>query len=796
MQQNIFKAALAGLLHELEAERNGTIIAELILGDWCDDVSKEIVGHARQLVAGNQFNQQHASLESIFTAVRLPVSSTKACTPPDLAKKHIHLKPLSIEEHVLFPHDKPDNPEARQKLWDKFLQDAKQLKTPLENDKDENLQEAYLNNLLNLVQRYFWCVPSRYYAEPNVSIYDHSRMTAAIAACLAGRNPLPSLNSSDEVALLVGGDISGVQNFIYTITSQGATSGLRGRSMYLQLLTEVTCRYLLDQLGLPLTNVIYAGGGHFYLLAPIGCEDVLKDARKYISQVLLHHHGGDLYLALEHVTIKANKLQNKAFSELWQDELGKALQRAKHQQFSELDKDDMFKLFAPQEHGGNEDKECSVCNREHLDTETKPDEEHRKCPVCRAFEELGKDLRKAQFMCLDRLTACSQFAENDPPGDYSIILSNFGYRVKLLDSLHEAVNLESKFQHRFFLALNDEALVDLRPTTNQTTGRLMLVNVTPILKYEEHKELSKTITDLPHYDSVKPFEALAKQSTGINRLGILRMDVDNLGKIFSKGLGDNSNLQRVATLSFSMKLFFEGWLENIAREVNQNAPQNKGKIGEQKHDLIYSIYSGGDDIFFVGAWDLMPVLAHHISQNLTEYAGGHPDIHLSGGIALVPQKYPLYQAADDAGDAEKKAKGKRPSGSEKNALTFLGQVIPWEIFANVESEKNKLQNLVESNKVPRALLQRLIQLQIAYNKVATERAEEGQEDQVYWGPWHWQSAYSLIRMARQRNKTKNEIDDLYYALHLDKFRYIEQLGLAARWAELLLRNEHKTKKGA
>jgi CRISPR-associated protein Cas10/Csm1 subtype III-A len=110
-------------------------------------------------------------------------------------------------------------------------------------------------------------------------------MTAALAACLAemDTNNLEALLASvrrefrgeasaqdvevlnQPVALLVGGDISGIQKFIYTISSKGAARMLRGRSFYLQLLTEALLRYTLVELGLPYSNVIYSGGGHFYL---------------------------------------------------------------------------------------------------------------------------------------------------------------------------------------------------------------------------------------------------------------------------------------------------------------------------------------------------------------------------------------------------------------------------------------------------------------------------------------------------------------------------------------------------
>ncbi|MDW8101235.1 MAG: hypothetical protein RML36_17335, partial [Anaerolineae bacterium] len=59
------------------------------------------------------------------------------------------------------------------------------------------------------------------------------------------------------------------------------------------------------------------------------------------------------------------------------------------------------------------------------------------------------------------------------------------------------------------------------------------------------------------------------QSKGIQRLGVLRMDVDNLGKLFAEGFGENATLSRVAALSFAISLFFEGWVEVLAERVGK-----------------------------------------------------------------------------------------------------------------------------------------------------------------------------------------------------------------------------------
>jgi hypothetical protein len=123
----------------------------------------------------------------------------------------------------------------------------------------------------------------------------------------------------------------------------------------------------------------------------------------------------------------------------------------------------------------------------------------------------------------------------------------------------------------------------------------------------------------------------------------------------------------------------------------------------------------------------------------------------------------------------------------KNALVFLGEVIPWDKFGYVKEKQEQLADLVESKKAPRQLLQRLQQL---YQEFAAERKKQvqrGRTLKLYWGPGQWHSAYSLSRLAQQNKQVEDEILGLRNELYLDRFSNIQWLGLAARWADLLTR---------
>ncbi len=837
MQDDVFKAALAGLLHDVgkfaqragelgtrtwdgEAEKDykyqhalysGDFVEKYVPKQWREGLSgparhhrpqthhDRVVALADYLSAGERADDRRdhpKQLQSIFCSITgLKDENYKAISTP--AAKYLPLKKLAIEKEVIFPVDTINDAHGTYKeLWDEFTREATALKTAFEQNGAD--QAAYLESLLNLMQQYTWCIPSAYYkAVPDVSLYDHSRMTAALAACLVG---LPEdqvqawrdKEATDEpVALLVGGDISGVQKFIYTITSAGATSGLRGRSMYLQLLTEVIARYLLDTLGLPLTNIIYAGGGHFFLLIPADVAEALALAQRHISRVLLHHHQGDLYLAVAYQPVTADQFKTGKFYGCW-DALQKRLQRSKERKFAELDGDLYGLIFTPKEHGGNEETFCAVCQREHPETKKRKDEEKAKCPTCYEFEELGKKLRQADYLTLEQIDPAPLPSMEQPPGDWQDVLSHFGYRALISEDLPSGWGKE--VIRRTVLAIDDTALKRITPGPEQAVGRRLLVNVTPILTESEYAELRlpqnrNKIDQLPVPGSVKPFEIMAWQSRGIKRLGVLRMDVDNLGQILSQGLGhDNFTLSRMATLSFSISLFFEGWVTQIAARINAQG-QQADRVVKNPGGLIYSIYSGGDDLFFVGVWDLMPLLAQHINADFGLYTGSHPGFHVSGGIALIPEKYPLYQAAEDAAAAEGKAKSKRRDRGEKNALNFLEQTILWNKFAEVQQRQEKLAELVTTGGAPKDLLQRLLKLYKEFDDARKEQEKQGEEFKTYWGPGQWQGAYSLTRLAEQNKKAKEQIEEIRDALHLENFTQIEWLGLAARWAALVTRNK-------
>ncbi|MBO3464361.1 Cas10/Cmr2 second palm domain-containing protein, partial [Aetokthonos hydrillicola] len=66
-------------------------------------------------------------------------------------------------------------------------------------------------------------------------------------------------------------------------------------------------------------------------------------------------------------------------------------------------------------------------------------------------------------------------------------------------------------------------------------------------------------------------------------------------------------------------------------------------------------------------------------QCFRAYTGYNPDITLSGGISIADAKFPLYQAAEESGEAEDAAKG-----NGKDSLGLFGEVFKWDEWLGIE----------------------------------------------------------------------------------------------------------------
>jgi CRISPR-associated protein Csm1 len=622
--------------------------------------------------------------------------------------------------------------------------------------------EALLEGILFALQRHAWALPSPLEA---VSLYDFARTHAAIAAALA-------LNPAGELCL-IGGDLSGVQEFIYSVSARGATRQLRGRSLYLQLLTDACAHAVLEAGGMPLCNLLYAGGGRFYVLLPSTAMGQLPALRRQLGRVLLSAHQGALYLALGGVVFRPSNYGSAA----WEN-LSDAIEEDKRRRFATLDRDSFAQLFEPQQ---------PPPPRDEAD-ETEPLDQ-----MGESLEKLGSALNRAALLAAE--PAQPRTLTSDAPW-YSVLASlGLGYRTLDEDQGY----LVSRTRRRLLLLDDDPLPTDLAIGIGDVIGLRYTVAEAPRTTLDDIEDyrrygLEGDGQDAPHMGDVRPFNLLAAQSEGVKRLAVLRMDVDDLGELFGRRLMRAEGVAALAVtaaLSAALSRFFEGWIGALCRQ--QNAAGSGG---------VYAVYSGGDDLFLVGSWHRIPGLARQIREDFTAYVLGRglvkgetPPLSLSAGITLIDAGYPLYQAADDAAEALDAAKAfSRPDGRRKDAVTFLGRTLGWEQFAEAEALCAELKGLIERG-VSRGLLMTIQHLDASYRQ-RRPRTRAG-DTQFAYGPWVWQGAYQLTRMAeRVQGEAQTQIEHLRERIVGAagvRDHTIERAGLAARWAQLLIRDRSRQK---
>ena len=108
-----------------------------------------------------------------------------------------------------------------------------------------------------------------------------------------------------ENLLFVGGDLSGIQAFLYNITSKKAAVSLKGRSAYLVNYTRELCNKIL---ALPAVKAgrseeVYCSGGKFYLIAEdtTAVRTAIDAVARQAEQELWQAHKGQLGLAIAYV---------------------------------------------------------------------------------------------------------------------------------------------------------------------------------------------------------------------------------------------------------------------------------------------------------------------------------------------------------------------------------------------------------------------------------------------------------------------------------------------------------------
>ena len=533
----------------------------------------------------------------------------------------------------------------------------------------KDISQISINQLLQILEEGFSYVPSSTNRAEvcDISLYVHSKITSAVASCMKLYfdeqqiqdykkycfNSGSKIFRNEKIYLLISGDISDIKDFIYTIPSKGALKTLRGRSLYIDLLLEEFIDEYLEQIGLSRANVLYSGGGHFYILAP-NIEDTKKAIDKLQAKMnrwLMENIGINLYLAIGTAECSANNLmKSEAQGNLFAI-VNKKLKDDKTIRYSK-DEDFLEHIFNVEKEKDTAKKECNICHNLVDKLWKYNSDEEIACEFCLNLYKLGQDI----------LTQDLVFVISEKKIDGGIKI--FG---KDKDLYMYAVNIEDidMFKGKILRIYSKNNLLE-----NDLAIRLYLAD------YSAKNE----------NDEVMTFDDLAKSSCkidkGIKRLGVLRLDVDDLGIAFSSGfvsdkdkIEDNlryATLSRYADLSKDISMFFKVAINKICAgdltgciDFEEKAFNIFGIAKAQKRK-VNIIYAGGDDLFLVGAWDEVLEVAIDINRAFKQFTNGR--LTLSAGMAMFSPTYPISKMAEIAGLLVQMSKNRK----DKNSIALFG----------------------------------------------------------------------------------------------------------------------------
>jgi Predicted hydrolase of the HD superfamily (permuted catalytic motifs) len=423
---------------------------------------------------------------------------------------------------------------------------------------------------------------------------------------------------------------------------------------------------------------------------------------KQINNWLLNQYAGEI--GFVSASVKANQKTIMNYADLLK-KLDDRLAAEKKQKFMPFLGDDTFWL--EKENMGREIRVCRSCNITRVEKGVKEEI----CSICDEHKEIGGILPKTDYIAF-------LSNPNDSVKGVKISFGEFGV-VHLLPG------------EEYHKAFNDLPQLLAIENINKVHDVFRFIGNTAPVANEEFVQETEEEEDgkrLARKGSVLTFETIADMSVGDKRIGILKMDVDNLGLIFGIGLPEGQkSISRIAALSRGMDWFFSAYLNEICKTAFEQWKGYAHKVGWKVksaniENIFYIVYSGGDDLLIIGPWSEIPKLAKTIRDEFKTYSCDNKDINLSAGIFICKPKFPISIGARKAGEALEHSKD-----TGRNRITCLGDTAQWANGYEEECDFDQLldfgENLYQAissddpnNRLPRGFVHGLLRKHGQYEK--------------------------------------------------------------------------------
>ena len=478
--------------------------------------------------------------------------------------------------------------------------------------------------LYPIIKEYTTCIPASTMINAKekmtvVSLFDHLKLTTAIANCME--------KCDNRKYILLDYGISGIQKFIYKV-SEGRESKpnvakmLRTRSFYIGIVVDFLTYYIANEFNLTYENVLYSSGGRGRILLPAipDFDNKIREINKKIEKGLFYFHNAELALNLKYYVIEEKELVETSISDLVTFENQITISE-KNKKFATVISDSSFKNISK-----NINNMCPMCNTNESNNGL--------CSFCQSMLNLNdkvltkKDSFVVEFNYNNYISKNNSLFELNIPGIGSIVI---------YDSLNSIIiNPKS-----YYISINDHYIGETKFYAKSNIGS-------------------------------KSFEEIAKENEGDEKLAVIKMDVDNLGYIFLKGINKSrETISKNLTLSRMTDYFFTKKLVSICnKEIYKKS--------------IYINYAGGDDLVIICPASMSTDLVNDIYDEFNTFTGHNVSMHISTGIEIFNPTSPVRYAVERAEDKLSASKDNKA----KNSFCVFDVVLSNENVSKLISDIN------------------------------------------------------------------------------------------------------------
>jgi len=250
---------------------------------------------------------------------------------------------------------------------------------------------------------------------PDVSLYDHSKMTSAFASALyLFHKQTDTINTeniqdyAEKKFLIVSGDFYGIQDFIFSgggSTGRASAKLLRGRSFMVSLLTELAADMLCREIGIPPSSIVLNAAGRFTIIVPNTKETkrLITDTEAKINKWLIDNFFGQSSIGISYIEASCNDFVLNNFSEFW-EKLQGFIDERKYKKFDIENVGGVFRNYLDSFDNTLTPSLCPFCGKRPAQKDTfiriSKEETENACKICHDHIYIGEHLVKEDKLAI------------------------------------------------------------------------------------------------------------------------------------------------------------------------------------------------------------------------------------------------------------------------------------------------------------------------------------------------------------------------------------------------------------